>query len=488
VASYYRLREVIEQDTRFLSGLLRRKQPILCRRRDKERQKFVPINQLHNANASFYKLASSNWEYFVRKEVVEEIRRALENADADPEPVQAVEDEDAAERSAARGDESQREESVRTGHGGGEAGAAGSAEVSPPNFGRDYERIESLSGQERVEELRRGRDRLRALSEKEDRSREETAEALVDTARDAALINRASLLEAIRVGNEEAKTRTDEIVETTQELVRSTEELISDDIFEDPMVRDMVARSDGTVVQHMTRVYLNGISFMLWYNRQLLTSSLANRVRVHFAKRYAKKYRRLLPNLHAEDVSLERVFLGGMQALGERELSTFATGFLIHDIGKVEDIEYHEGDEGYDRETVERHVKIGYTAVMNKTNYPREAGLITGYHHEYYGHPAGYGYFREFLERYRQSNPQARIDYVMAYQMEPIIDYVALAYFPAKVLEVVDVFDSLTDPNRKYRSPLSQEEAISVMQEQFIEQNLKLDPILFDLFRQFTGL
>ncbi len=466
MASYYRLRQVLEQDSRLLSGLIKRKQPILCRRRDKERQKFVPINQLHNANSSFYTLASSNWEYFVRKEVVEEIRRAMDKAEA--------------------------------GHATGPARAARAAQQEPlesardpdtqPNFGQDYERIEALSNQERVEELRRGRDRLRELSEKETRGKEETAEALVETARDAALINRASVLEAIRLGDEEARSRTDDVVETTQELVRSSESLISDDLFEDPMVRDMVARSNGTVVQHMTRVYLNGISFMLWYNRQLRTSSLANRVRVRFSTRYAKKYRELLPNVHEEDVTLERVFLGGMQALGEQQLSTFATGFLIHDIGKVEDIEYHEGDKGYDRETVERHVKLGYTAVMNKTNYPREAGLITGYHHEYYGHPAGYGYFRELLERYRQSNPQARIDYVMAYQMEPIIDYVALAYFPAKVLEVVDVFDSLTDPNRKYRSPLSQSEAIELMQEQFIDKNRKLDPILFDLFRQFTGL
>jgi hypothetical protein len=114
--------------------------------------------------------------------------------------------------------------------------------------------------------------------------------------------------------------------------------------------------------------------------------------------------------------------------------------------------------------------------------------LITGYHHEYYGHPSGYGYFREFLERYRDATPQARIEYVMSYQMEPLIDYLALAFFPAKVLEVVDVFDSLTDPNRKYRSPLSKEEAISVMKEQFLERNLKLDPILFALFRRFSGL
>mgnify|MGYP006276316257 FL=1 len=442
------------------------------------------MNQLHNSNPAFYKLDGSKWEYFVRKDVVDEVRSQL---DASMGIIPG---------GASRGESSGGAGPNESGPGAGAPaaastdgeGAGSAAGGDQSNFGTDYERIEALEKQERVEELREGSTRLQELAAREERSHEETAEALVDTARDAALINRASVMEAIRMGNEEARGYTDDVVEATQELVRHSLQLVDDEIFEDQMVRDLISKSNGTVVQHMTRVYLNGLSFMLWYNRQVLTSSLVNRIRIDFPRRYAKTYRKLLPAVHPDDVSLERVFLGGMQALSERQLSTFATGFLVHDIGKVEDIEYHEGEEGYNRETVERHVKIGYTAVMNKTNYPREAGLITGYHHEYYGDPAGYGYFREFLERYRAANPQARIDYVMAYEMEPLIDYLALAYFPAKVLEVVDVFDSLTDPNRKYRAPLSQEDAIGLMQEQFVDTNLKLDPILFNLFRRFTGL
>ena len=482
MASYYRLKQVVEQEPRVLPALLRQKQQILCRHNGDDRQKYIRIDHLYANNRHFYALERSKWEYFVRKDAVDSIRHQLYDttggvAGRDRQPAQP-----SGTGATGAGAAEPEQAPARP------EGAAGGASAGKPNFGEEYERIEELESVERAGLLQESRNRLEELRRNPDRSREETAEALVDTARDAAMINRASVLEAIRMGNEEAKAYTRDIVEQTQELVRGSMELISDDVFEDPMIRDMVAKSNGTVVQHMTRVYLNGLSFMLWYNRQLLTSSLANRIRVSFARNFAKRYRPLLPSIHGDDLSLERVFLGGMQALSEQQLSVYATGFLVHDVGKVEDIEYHEGEEGFDRETVERHVKLGYTAVMNKTSYPREAGLITGYHHEYYGHPSGYGYFREFLERYRQSNPQARIEYVMSYQMEPLIDYVALSYFPAKVLEVVDVFDSLTDPNRKYRAPLSQEEAIELMQEQFVEKNLKLDPILFTLFRRFTGL
>ena len=122
---------------------------------------------------------------------------------------------------------------------------------------------------------------------------------------------------------------------------------------------------------------------------------------------------------------------------------------------------------------------------MNKTNYPRQAGLIAGYHHEYYGDPSGYGYFREYLAQYRKANPKATQDYCMTYELEPILDYQALAYFPAKVLEIVDIYDSLTDPLRRYRKPLEPLEAVDFMRKEFVEEKLKIDPILFDLFVQF---
>ena len=73
----------------------------------------------------------------------------------------------------------------------------------------------------------------------------------------------------------------------------------------------------------------------------------------------------------------------------------------------------------------------------------------------------------------------------MSYTMEPLIDYQVLAYFPAKMLEIVDVFDSLTDPNRRYRSPLSPEDAIAMIRQQFVVENRKIDPILFNLFEEF---
>ena len=49
------------------------------------------------------------------------------------------------------------------------------------------------------------------------------------------------------------------------------------------------------------------------------------------------------------------------------------------------------------------------------------------------------------------------------------------------------MFDSITDPARRYRKPFSVDEAIAFMRSDFVDTNLKLDPILFDLFIAFVA-
>jgi hypothetical protein len=247
----------------------------------------------------------------------------------------------------------------------------------------------------------------------------------------------------------------------------------------------LVKKSNGTIVQHMTRVYLNGTSFLAYYNNLVSTSSAIQKLRISFASKYREYYHHLLSHISKDDINLERVFYGGMRAIPNELFTKWSVGFLIHDIGKGAAIEYHEGEAAYDRNTVIEHVKTGYKSIMTKTSYPMEASLITGYHHEYYGDPGGYGYFRAYLKQYKKNNPDAKQDYVITYELEPILDYKALAYFPAKVLEIIDVYDSVTDPLRVYRKPMKPKEALEMMREEFLVKNQKIDPIIFDIFVSF---
>ncbi|MFP4536554.1 MAG: metal-dependent phosphohydrolase [Spirochaetaceae bacterium] len=465
-----RLQDLLKRDHRALKLLVDAGQTVVARNNKSGRVRTVPVRALYQNNPRFYAVSGGSYDYLVTEEAVREVLRKIQRYD---------------ESKARAPKKHEPRENAEYPEEGDEESSPGLHSAMAPNFGDEYERLEELPREERLSLLEQGKALLKELSERSDATAEEVNDALVTTTTDAALTNKVTIQEALRMGNEEAKQYTEQLVSATQEMLRSTALLVDNELYNEELISRMVERSNGTVVQHMTRVFLTGFAFMLYYNRQILTSSLANRIRIDFRKRYKKHYRKLLPHLHEDYLSLEHVFYGGIKALSDLEINRFATGFLVHDVGKAEDIEYHEGEAGYDRETVVRHVKLGYKAVMNKTAYPREAALITGYHHEYYGDASGYGYFREFLQAYRNMQPDAKIDYVMSYEMEPLIDYQVMAYFPAKMLEVVDVFDSLTDPNRKYRAPLTTVEAIEVLEEEFVEKKLKVDPIILDLFKRF---
>ncbi|MFW5643150.1 MAG: metal-dependent phosphohydrolase [Alkalispirochaeta sp.] len=482
------LKEFIHTYPSGLQYLLNQRENIICRNRKSGKVKQVQLRALYQNNPKFWQFEES-WSYYLDRQTADATADAIRLAQKELEARKRADDESG---SGDPGSDSIEELQPADDAVPGTTEPSGSnarddtqSQKTETNFGGVYAKYKNLETPERVGLLQATTRKLEELTQAEEIDPEIVAEALVQASEDATMANRATLLEALRLGDDQAKAYTQEIVKETHKMVRSTIRLVDSAVYNDELVRAVVEKSNGTVVQHMTRVFLSGLEFLLYYNKQVMTKGIANRIRIRFSRVYKEYYLDLLPHLHEDYVTLEHVFYGGMKSLNETEINKFATGFLVHDVGKAEDIEYHEGDAGYDRATVERHVKLGYKAVMEKTNYPREAAFITGYHHEYYGHPAGYGYFREFLDAYKKSNPQVTQDYIMAYTMEPLIDYEVLAYFPAKMLEIVDVFDSLTDPNRMYRSSLSQEEALGMMRSEFIEKNRKIDPILFQLFVEF---
>jgi len=395
-AKVVRLDSFIQKYPQCISLLLHRRDNIVCRSRTNGKTKSVQFRALYENNRGFWQVQGS-WDYFLDStsagEIIERIREQKE-AQALP-------------RTGAGADATDTTGSA------GSAIATGSSEPEPPtpqtpppsdvaaahdNFEGTYEQYRTMEVSERAGLLARSEERLAALADDPDADPEEVAEALIESTEQATMVNRATLLEALKMGDEEARRYSTEMVDATDKMVRSTIRLVDSEVYDDDLVSNLVQRSNGTVVQHMTRVFLRGLQFLLFYNRSVIRNGIASRIRVKFPKLYREAYTRLLPHIDPDDLTLERVFYGGMKSLTAQEIHAFATGFLVHDVGKAEDIEYHEGDQGYDRSVVERHVKIGYRAVMDKSNYPREAALITGHHHEYYGDPSGYGYLREFLQ------------------------------------------------------------------------------------------
>jgi len=448
---------------RYIDIILEEEIPVLCLNRDAHKKRLMPFKVLFDNNDNFWHKTGS-WEYYLTAEGYNKLKDKLlvkqPNWDKPPQKSQAKKQEEDVEELEAEID----------------------IEIG---YGSEYIAFSEMSNEEKIKCLDDDKKRLNDILSQKYKNEAEVTEALVDTTKDAAYINHAALEEALYLADDEAKKLTQDLVDSTHDMVRASALLMSENIFSNELMSMLVEKSNGTIIQHMTRVYLNGIAFLSYYNNLVSTSSAIQKLRISFISKYRKFYHALLPHLDADDIGLERVFYGGMRAIPTDLYFKWAVGFLIHDIGKAGAVEYHEGEASYDRKIVIDHVKQGYRSIMTKTNYPMEASLITGYHHEYYGDTDGYGYFRAYLAQYKKQNPNATQDYCITFELEPMMDYQALAYFPAKVLEIIDVYDSVTDPHRAYRKSMSSEEALSMMREEFIEKSPKLDAILFDIFSNF---
>ena len=429
----------------YIDTMLEGEIPVLCVNKNEHKQKLISFKSLYDKDASFWK-KEGVWEFFLTEYGIDKLNEKPEDTVYETESGNSQADE---------------------------------------SFGSEYNAIEKMSKEEKVERLNKESIWLNELLIKKSRDQIVIAEALANTTKDTAMINHAVLKEIIFFADDQAKAFSKDVVIYTSEIVKSSARLLSENVFSDGMMKTIADKSKGTVLQHITRVYLNGVAFLAYFNNMVSSSSTVIKIRTSFNLKYRKFYQVLLPHIDSYHLTLDQVFLGGLREIPTDMFFKWSVGFFIHDIGKAADIQYHEGEDAYDRAKVVDHVMVGYNSVMKKTNYPKEAGLITGYHHEYYGDPDGYGPFREDLQKYKKQKPDTKQDYCVAYEIESILAFKALAYFPAKVLEIIDVYDSLTDPRRVYRKAMSLEEALDMMYKEFIIKRRKIDPILFDIFTGF---
>jgi len=423
---------------------------VFCVNEKKHTHKLISFNTLYNDDNSFWQ-KKDVWEYFLTGHAIDILNKKIQKTKEENAAISETEKNLQIEKA----------------------------------FGSEYKTIANLSSEEKIERLSKENRLLNELIIRKSKDQIAIAEALANTTKDTAIINHAVLKEIINFVDDQAKVFSKDVVVYTSEIVKSSAKLLSENVLSDGLMQIIAEKSKGIVLQHITRVFLNGVAFLAYFNNMISSSSLIMKIRTSFNLKYRKFYQALLPHIDSYDLTLDHVFLGGLREIPTDMFFKWSVGFLIHDIGKAADIQYHEGEEAYDRNKVVDHVNIGYNSITQKTNYPKEASLIIGYHHEYYGDPDGYGPFRDDLLEYKSQIADVKQDYCITYDLDSILDFKALAYFPAKILEIIDVCDSLTDPRRIYRNAMPLEAALDMMYKEFIIKHRKIDPILFDIFAGF---
>lgn len=242
-------------------------------------------------------------------------------------------------------------------------------------------------------------------------------------------------------------------------------------------------KSTGTTVDHMYTVFMIFIPFCNFYNSYFSRGKIA-KIRAEFKTAFAPYYSRF--HLAQLPESLEDVFKGGMREIPPDRILQIGIGAFLHDIGKIDNIDYFEGEDKYDRKIIIKHAPISYNMIVKTREFDSEVAMLAALHHEYYNDSSGYAIAKILFPEENRKFKVAQ--HCLSYDLADVKSGLCLAYVPAKMLEIVDVFDALIDKKRKYREKeFTVDEALRIMKSDFIIKKTKLDPVLFAVFLDFIN-
>jgi len=207
---------------------------VFCKNKKAQRFRIMPFKTLYYANSNFWH-QDQNWEFYFTKEMLDKLKEKniVEPAVSKSADTEETEDNNSDNSDFLKG------------------------------FGDDYKVIAVMTNAEKVKYLNDIKHKMDNLISQKTKDKSAVTNVIVNTTRDAVMINHSALKNAFDLGDAEAKKSTQTLVFTTQEMVKSYVQLVSHDILDDDLMARLVKKSNGTIVQHMTRVYLNGIAFLV---------------------------------------------------------------------------------------------------------------------------------------------------------------------------------------------------------------------------------
>lgn len=344
-------------------------------------------------------------------------------------------------------------------------------------YNNSYIETKKLTDSEKINKLVNIKLKLESLNLRESKNVRLHANTIASAIMDTIVINKVVFDNLGKYSTEKALIESKPFESKTIDIAKITSSLLRNYSGGFSLFSEFIEESNGSTIKHMARTSLMSLSFLLFYNK-CLNSGYISRIRASFKTKYRDTYSRLLPQLELDKITLEKVFKNGMHIIDDIDTIFISVGFLLHDIGKHVNIDYFEGSSSYDKEVIHQHVVHGYRMILKKTSYPLEVSALVGFHHEYYGHETGYGPFRKLYEHPVQ-------DYCISDSINEVLLGKIKSYLPVKFLEMIDIYDALTDSERHYKIPITPQEAIKDMKKNFIDEEVRIDPILFDIFKLY---
>ncbi len=227
---------------------------------------------------------------------------------------------------------------------------------------------------------------------------------------------------------------------------------------------------NNDIISHTNRVFFTMIKFIKYYNN-CIDNNIVSDIRQNFKNKYLKYYKSVLKkfNINNNINKLEDVYKYGLRELFRKEIVEIAIASFWHDIANITPDYSPNSDDEY-------YASKGYSYLKYFINYGDNISLIVGMHNEYFGY--GNGIFLDYYNSINNSEP----NYIISFDYEDVLRLGSISYFPSKILEIADLFDHLV---YKYNEPNSSK-VLEYIREDYLNKEVKVDPIIFDIFSSFV--
>ncbi|TKZ35032.1 HD domain-containing protein, partial [Brachyspira catarrhinii] len=259
-----------------------------------------------------------------------------------------------------------------------------------------------------------------------------TAQQIVNAGNDVGLIAKVTMFESMKkikdneISQDQAKIENQEITETTSALVTTIVNMLSYNTETQKVFTELRNYSDGGVMAHSNRVFISYVNFLTFYNNLIKRRHLVHNIRTVYEKVYEKYYDKIIETvggkykIYDNLKTVEDCIDQGIKSVEEQEMYSYSVGALLHDVGKVKDLDYFEGADGRDYERIKKHLFNSYKLVSQTSEYPLEVILTVALHHEYYG--LGYGPYEKLHNMKVEKYQGFQIQRIMSYNAKAIDD------------------------------------------------------------------
>ena len=351
--------------------------------------------------------------------------------------------------------------------------------------GAMIEEILSITPYERVEHIKK---LIKSLEAEESREKFtcKAAGIIGEILIKLGLINRINVIGDI---NNDSKFDSKVYNINYEDLIRSAAEsvfvMLNKNYEKDNIFRDVIGFTGYNIIDHSNRLFISTMEFMIFYNKNI-NMGMLSKIRAKWKNEFMPYYLKIAKKYKfIKDISkLDNIFKLGIRQFDNMEIINMSIAALLHDITLTETVNYLPIESFNINNELYSHSIKSYNYLKYSISHNQDINLSVGVHHEYYGY--GYGLAMTLYEAMKSKRPNFEYQYLISFDSKDVLNLTASVYYPAKILEILDIYDLL-----KYKYEVCFNEIntnidiVNYMYDNFLKDEVKIDYILFTIFQKY---